>query len=323
MRGNSRQWHHHYLAVASCDTFGAMPFYLGIDGGGTKTKFLLGDEDRELAEVTGNGSNILRSGEEAVRSALLAGVDELCRRANVPPAEIQRVVAGVAGSANDHVRASLESILRQRIGGDIRIVGDMVIAHQAALEGAPGVLVNAGTGSIAYGCNTEGETARAGGWGFAISDEGSGHWIGRLAIAEAMRSFDAGKNQEFVHHLVQGLDFERPEEMARFANATVSPDFSRVFPSVLSLANGGDPVACEILRRAGEELARLADAVMTRLFAPFEGVRVAATGGVFRISDRVLESFGKALLLRHATATVSLATADPALGALTLARTKS
>src|ERR1019366_743417 len=155
-----------------CDIFGAMAFYLGIDGGGTKTKFLLGDEHQLLAEATAAGSNILRSGEEAVRAALHAGVEEVRTNAGIAAAEIRRAVAGIAGSSNDAVRASLEGVLREKISGEIVIVGDMVIAHHAALDGAPGVLVNAGTGSIAYGRNAKNETARAGGWGFAISDEG-------------------------------------------------------------------------------------------------------------------------------------------------------
>lgn len=195
-----------------CDNFAAMTFYLGIDGGGTKTKFLLGDEQQVLAEASTAGSNILRTGEESVQRALHTGIEEACATAGIQAQQIARVVGGIAGSSNDPVRASLESILRQKISGEIVIVGDMVIAHHAALEGAPGVLVNAGTGSIAYGRNADNDTARAGGWGFAISDEGSGHWIGRVAIASAMRSFDAGTNEAFVHHLAAALGVEKADE---------------------------------------------------------------------------------------------------------------
>lgn len=297
-----------------------MAFYLGIDGGGTKTKFLLGDEQRLLAEAIGCGSNLLRRSEEAVQIALHAGIEEICAKVTVNAAEIQRVVAGIAGSSNDTVRKSLETILREKISGEIVIVGDMVIAHHAALEGAPGVLVNAGTGSIAYGRNEKNETARAGGWGFAISDEGSGHWIGRVAIAAAMRSFDAGTNEAFLHHLIAAVDAHKAEELAQFANSTANPDFAQVFPAVVSLANLGDRDAKEILKHAGEELACLADTVLTRLFANREKVAIAATGGVFRNSVIVFESFRSALLANHREATISLASADPAMGALLLAR---
>jgi glucosamine kinase len=297
-----------------------MAFYLGIDGGGTKTKFLVGDEQHVLAETSAPGSNILRSGEDAVSAALHTGIDTCCRDAGITPSEIRRVVAGVAGSANDRVRSSLQEILGHKISGEVEIVGDMVIAHHAALDGQPGVVVNAGTGSIAYGRNEKNETARAGGWGYAISDEGSGHWIGRAAVAEAMRSFDAAKNEAFVNQLVRNLDFERPEELARFANTNANPDFSRVFPPLLALANAGDDTACEILTRAGEALADLAQTVITRIFAPFSVVHVAAVGGVFRISDVVYRTFQNRVQVLHPSAVVSLSTADPALGALMMAR---
>jgi glucosamine kinase len=297
-----------------------MAFYLGIDGGGTKTKFLLGDEHQLLAEATAAGSNILRSGEEAVRAALHAGVEEVRTNAGIAAAEIRRAVAGIAGSSNDAVRASLEGVLREKISGEIVIVGDMVIAHHAALDGAPGVLVNAGTGSIAYGRNAKNETARAGGWGFAISDEGSGHWIGRVAAAAAMRSFDAGVNEAFLHRLTAAVGAERPEELAQFANSTANPDFAKVFPAVVSLADLGDQNAQEILKHAGEELALLADTVLARLFAADESVSNAATGGVFRASPLVFESFRGALRAHHPSSTVSLSSADPAMGALLLAR---
>ncbi len=297
-----------------------MAFYLGIDGGGTKTRFLLGDEQQVLAETITGGSNILRAGEEPARAALEAGIDQVCFSAGIPAAQVSRVIAGIAGSSNDQVRASLEAMLRAKIAGEITIVGDMVIAHHAALEGAPGVLVNAGTGSIAYGRNAANATARAGGWGFAISDEGSGHWIGRVAVAAAMRSFDAGINEAFVHHLVSALGVQKPEELAAFANSTANPDFAQVFPAVVSLADLGDDNAKEILRHAGDELTLLAQAVIARLFDESETIAVAAAGGVFRNSELVFETFQSRLQQLHPGRSAFLSTTEPVVGALMLAR---
>jgi glucosamine kinase len=297
-----------------------MAFYLGIDGGGTKTRLLLGDENRVIAEATAAGSNVLRSGTEAAHTALQAGVDEVLSAAGVPASEIANTVAGMAGSSNPKVRASLEEILREKLPGTIEIVGDMLIAHHAALEGAPGVLVNAGTGSIAYGRNAENETARAGGWGYAISDEGSGHWIGRVAIAAAMRAFDAGKSMEYLHHLIAALDVHEPLELAEFANSITNPDFASVFPAVVTIAKVGDVTAQKILQHAGDELALLAQTVLDRLFTVDEKIAVAAAGGVFQNAAVVFDCFRARLQLSHPFATVVLSNADPALGALMLAR---
>lgn len=297
-----------------------MAFYLGIDGGATKTKFLLGDEQQVLAEALGEGSNVLRSGEEAVRTALHTGIDEVCSRAGVQPGKIKRLVAGIAGSSNDGVRLFLQLALRQKCPAGGEVLGDMVIAHHAALTGAPGVLVNAGTGSIAYGRNTKDETARAGGWGIAISDEGSGDWIGRAAIATAMREFDARRDDEFMRHLMVSLGTRTPEDLARLANESANPNLGRLFPEVVSLALIGDTTAEGILVHAGQELAVLAGAVLDRLFHNAADVRVAATGGVFRSSDTVFQSFRSRVQILRRGATVFLSITDPAMGALQLAR---
>ena len=296
-----------------------MAFYLGIDGGGTKTKFLLGNEQQILAEATTAGSNILRSpsGEASVREALHAGVREICGAAGLDASLIVHTVAGIAGSSHQTMRASLMAILQEVLTGDIEVIGDMEIAHYAALEGGPGILVNAGTGSIAYGRNAQGETARSGGWGFTISDEGSGYWIGRVALASAMRRYDADRGDPFLHHLIAALGVNGPQNLAMIP---VSRSLSDVFPIVVSIAELGDETAREILKRAGEELADLGVTVVARLFDESEAVSVAASGGVFRSSSIVFESFSKTLAAERAKAQISLSNADPAMGALMLAR---
>jgi N-acetylglucosamine kinase-like BadF-type ATPase len=297
-----------------------MALYLGIDGGGTKTRFLLGDENSVIAAATAAGSNVVRSGKEAVYSALHAGLDEVCGAAGIGAGDIAKTVAGLAGSSNAKIRTSLEEILREKLSGAIEIVGDMPIAHQAALQGEPGVLVNSGTGSIAFGRNAKNESARAGGWGFAISDEGSGHWIGRAAIAAAMRAFDAGKSMEYVHHLMAALNVHEPEELALFAHSITNPDFATVFPAIVTIADVGDTTAQKILKHAGEELACLAQTVLDRLFSPHENVAVAAMGGVFQNAALVFDCFRSQLQLSHPSSMIALSDADPALGALMLAR---
>ncbi|ABF42354.1 ATPase, BadF/BadG/BcrA/BcrD type [Candidatus Koribacter versatilis Ellin345] len=297
-----------------------MSLYLGIDGGGTKTKFLLGNEREILAETTTGGSNITRSGEPAVREALLVGMEQVCASAGVSPAEIVRTVAGITGSANPRPRALLEQFLRERLTGEIVIVGDMVIAHHAALDGAPGVLVNAGTGSIAYARNQQGDTARAGGWGFAISDEGSGHWVGRVAIAAAMRCYDSRREEAYLHHLMAALGVEDPVDLAKLANSVANPDLAQVFPAVVNIAQKGDETARKILVSAGAELSYLAETLIQRLFPTVEAVAIAGTGGIFRNSVTVFECFSAELHNVHPDVSITLPEADPALGALMLAR---
>ena len=142
-----------------------MPYFLGIDGGGSKTTCLLGDEHAVLAQATGAGSNPIRVGEERSRQALHGVVSEACAAARIQPSQIDRTCIGLAGAARPQIEKQVRSVLAEVVGGELEVAGDMVVALEAGFRGGPGLIVIAGTGSIAYGRNQRGETARAGGWG--------------------------------------------------------------------------------------------------------------------------------------------------------------
>ena len=156
-----------------------MAYYLGIDGGGTKTRCVLADETTVLAKAMTGGSNIVRLGEKQAREALHTAVRQVCGTANISPDHIRAICIGAAGAARPEIAAQIRSILAELIPDTaptrIAVVGDTEIALEAAFGAGPGVIAIAGTGSIVYGRDAAGHTARAGGWGFAVSDEGSGH----------------------------------------------------------------------------------------------------------------------------------------------------
>ena len=178
--------------ICPCDRTTLVSIFLGIDGGGSKTTCIIGDEHSLLSTGTSAGSNVVRVGERQARETLGAAVRQACAAANITPGQIDRTCVGIAGGARPEIAAVVLRLLSEFISGEIEVVGDMVIALEAAFGSGPGVIVIAGTGSIAYGRNSAGEIARAGGWGFAISDEGSGHWIGRSAVAASMRAYEGG-----------------------------------------------------------------------------------------------------------------------------------
>ena len=142
---------------------------------------------------------MIRVGEARARESLAAAIAQACTVANLSPSQIGSVCVGLAGAArpeiSEVVRGTISELLPGKSTGRSESVGDTVIALEAAFGNGPGVIVIAGTGSIAYGRNREGQTARAGGWGFAISDEGSGHWIGRTAAAAAIGAWDENPEQ--------------------------------------------------------------------------------------------------------------------------------
>ena len=145
--------------------------FLGIDGGGSKTSCLIGDETSVLGAGTGGASNVVRVGEAQARESLATAIHQACTGANIKPSEISSVCVGLAGAARPEIGELVRGIISEVISGEIKpdeinVVGDMVIALEAAFGNGPGVIVIAGTGSIAYGRDREGQTARAGGWGF-------------------------------------------------------------------------------------------------------------------------------------------------------------
>ena len=198
----------------------------------------------------------------------------------------------------------------------------MVIALQAAFGDGPGVIVIAGTGSIAYGRNREGQIARAGGWGFAISDEGSGHWIGRTAVAACLRAWDENHTEHapMLDGLMKSWNIDSREKLVLAANATPPPDFAALFPSVLALADSGDPVARDVLARAGTVLANLAGIVIRRLFQNSGSVPVAMSGGVFGSSALVRQVFYNSLRAESTEAGLNPGVIEPVRGALEIAR---
>jgi N-acetylglucosamine kinase-like BadF-type ATPase len=205
----------------------------------------------------------------------------------------------------------------------------MQIALQAAFGAAPGVIAIAGTGSIAYGRDAQGRTARAGGWGFAISDEGSAHWIGRQAIIALIRAADQTPDTEpknaspLFQEISDIWNLARFEQLSSTANS--NPDFAALLPAVLAAADSADDQAEQVLKHAAAELARLASIVLRRLFpreqsATQSQISLAMAGGVFRYSAIIREEFSTLVRASYAEAAINREVVDPVLGALALAR---
>jgi N-acetylglucosamine kinase-like BadF-type ATPase len=301
-----------------------MPLYLGIDGGGTKTTCAIGTDLEILATATGSGCNVIRLGESAARAGLEEAILLARGKGEVDLSQVTSVCIGAAGASHPRVQESLKTMLREMLPqADLMIVGDMEIAWQAALGEGPGVVVIAGTGSIAYGHDAAGRTARAGGWGFEISDEGSGQWIGRTAVSAVMRAHDAGRSTTLADRIVQTWRLAALDELVRQSNAAPTPNFSELFPVVQRAADDHDELASEILHRAGEQLAALAVIVLRRLWTSNQRVRIGVTGGVFAHSRQVRLAFHRELRLQWPNAGVCFKIAEPVLGALQLARKMS
>jgi glucosamine kinase len=305
-----------------------MAYYLGIDGGGTKTRCILGNDTALLATAMSGGSNIVRLGETQARDSLHAAIRQVCDIANISAAQIQAVCVGAAGAARPEIATKIRQIIAELIPEiiltNIDVVGDTVIALEAAFGEGPGVIAIAGTGSIAYGRDGHGRTARAGGWGFAISDEGSGYWIGRRAISALLSAHDKNLETALTAMVLLEWKLNTIDDLVQKANATPPPDFPRLFSVVLRAAGQGDSIARDLLANAGTELAAIAATVVRRLavHASEDVLPVALTGSVFRQSAEVRQVFYNTLQTSFPGIEVRQDLADPAEGALARARRK-
>jgi glucosamine kinase len=315
-----------------------VPYYLGIDGGGTKTTCAVGDESRLIATVTAGPSNVVRVGEVQARKSLQQAVGQACAAAGITPAQVAHTCIGGSGAARPELAEIVRRSLAEILTTPIDVVGDMQIALEAAFDTGPGVIVIAGTGSIAYGRDQQGRTVRAGGWGFAIGDEGSAHWIGRTAVSAVLRAADVvpsdlspaelhdgtptpktGPQPSLAEALCKVWGVSSLVDLARAANSIPPPDFAALFPAV---AASEDELAGRVLTNAGNELAQVALVVANRLFPKDETspVRVAMTGGVFRHAALVRQVFYNELCRLKPCAEVNPQVVEPVEGALRMAR---
>src|SRR6266581_7189354 len=206
--------------------------YLGIDGGGSKTTFLLVDEYyNELCHLHTGPSNWLSVGADAAKSAIRDGVSKLTERPNV-------VCAGFAGAARPESASFYREVLTTLIpDATIIVESDAFIASIGAIGVDPGVLLIAGTGSIVIGRDRKRSMFRVGGWGPYFGDEGSGFWIGREAVRAALRSLDLQASTEFSNRIAGRLGLKSISEVVSgWASGKIGvPEIAGLFPEVVSM----------------------------------------------------------------------------------------
>ena len=251
-------------------------FIAGIDGGGTHTRIEMRDMDNCLVRRGDFGPfNINSIGETAFRG-LLREVFAWCGGME----NCARLCVGAAGISNPKVGEILgEELAQAGFAGQWKLCGDQEIALRGAMDG-PGVVIISGTGSICFGKNAAGQTARSGGFGHLIDDGGSGYALGRDVLACAVRSVD-GRIQapELLQAVCDRLD-SGPEGIVPFVYSpkTDKAAIARYSYVALDLAERGDEASLEILRQGAGELSELVRAVQVRLNMP--GCRIAMLGGL-------------------------------------------
>ena len=262
-----------------------MRMVLGFDGGGTKTDCVLMDERGDvLARTQGGPSNPLRVGFGAaiasVREAARAAIAQASSGAS-NATKITALCAGLAGAGPPESAEKIRALFAAEFPESaIRICTDLDLALAAAGEG-PAIVLLAGTGSFAVGRNAADETARAGGYGSQIGDEGSAYDIGRRAVLTAMHENDrSGSDSLLGRRLLRELGCANWSEVKVRAQTASDEVFPRLFSVVASLADTQDAASQGILRAAAFDLASLVENLADRLRLRGTRFYLAKTGGM-------------------------------------------
>jgi glucosamine kinase len=259
-------------------------FVIGVDGGGTKTRAVLANErGDQLAETTGAGSAVHPL--DVARSATVIAevVREVIQKANIGDTQAKVLCVGVAGVGREPERSALrDALARENLADDVLVEPDFAVALDDAFGDGTGVLLVSGTGSAAFGRGPTGATARAGGWGINVGDEGSGAWIGRRALSVVAAASD-GREPEtaLTGAILTALELQQSQQLIPWAASASPAMLATLAPVVITVAAGGDQRANSILSLAVEELALHVLALARRLFMDERAsVPVALSGGL-------------------------------------------
>jgi N-acetylglucosamine kinase-like BadF-type ATPase len=299
--------------------------FLGIDGGGTKTVAVLLDENgHQIARAVSGSSNVHSVGPAAAEASLRAAIKGVLDAADLTAVEVTAVGMGMAGAA----RPKDQQIVRELLGR-IAPFSRVIVTHdaEAALVGGIGrrygVVLIAGTGAIAYGVNTRGESRRADGWGYRLGDEGSAHWIGLEGLRAVVRGQDGrGPATALAGRLLSHLALPDADSLVTrvYAGGFGVPQAAALAPLVSEVARGGDPVAQGILREAGRRLGETACAVVHGLDMSDQAFEAVLLGGVLQARDLVWETVVSVLSECAPRSRVIEPRHDAAVGAAMLAR---
>src|SRR5271156_6817468 len=232
-------------------------YFLGFDGGGTKTDCVLADaEGRVVARASAGPSNPLRSGYTRSWFSLSDAADSVLKQEKIHSGHIRGICAGLGGAGRSGVARRVTTFFEHGYpNASVRVTTDLEIAREAAFGSGEGVILLAGTGSAAFGRDASGRTARAGGRGPWFSDEGSAFDIGRRAFrAVTLAEEHRGPATELSKRILAWHDAPSWDFVGEQVVKNPDAVFPKTFPLVAEVADGGDAVAQEILAAAAGSL---------------------------------------------------------------------
>lgn len=308
----------------SAGPFDPMPLVVGVDGGGTRTRVVLADATGAVLARTEGTGTALKPGQESVAAdiiqSLLTDVLAIAERTETRPAVC---VVGVAGAGQERAAQALWGALAsRRIADDVSVQSDATIAMDDAFVDTAGVLLVAGTGSVAFSRAQDGRLERCGGWGPNIGDEGSAAWLGRRALSVITAAHD-GREPEtaLVGAVLTALELESLDDLIPWAADATPGKLATLAPVVAQVATTGDLRANALISFCVEELALHVRTLARRCFTDERAaIPVALAGGLMSKGSLVRKRLEQRLKSVVPGAVVRVDEVDAARGAVRRAR---
>jgi N-acetylglucosamine kinase-like BadF-type ATPase len=290
---------------------------MGIDGGGTRTRASILAGDKLLAHAENGSIKRLRVGAEAAETHLRALLKDVYDQAGVTG--VYAASVGVASASMPGTAEWITAVFHDFAVERSEVVGDEVIALDAAFRGGPGILQIAGTGSNTIGRAPDGSREMAGGWSSHLGDEGSGYWIGLHSLRRALKAHDREQPTQVLEKIGEIWGTPGLDDLVNLGDSTPGPDFAALAPAINELAEAGDPVAVEVLHQAAADLVEFVLLVRAKLRRKHKiagELPVAWTGGVIEHMTLVREAFFSGLKAAAPLMPVTRESVVPLEGAL-------
>lgn len=260
---------------------------IGIDGGGTRTRGIVKKGGEILAEATAGSTRIGAVGVGESCERLLTMIEDLCEKANIDSSEIDATVIGLAGVWLEEEKLRSQNLIKTLARGedivlnDVIVTSDAELALEGAFNGAPGMVMIVGTGSIAIGKTSKKEIVRCGGWGIELDDEGSGAWIGREGLTAIVRALDGrGPKTKLIDKFIEinpTINLKEPRTIVK-AYAERAFEYHMLSPMVMKCAEQKDKVCLDIINRAAKHLVEHLSAM--KKYYSSKTINVTLMGGI-------------------------------------------
>lgn len=272
-------------------------YYLGVDGGGTRTSFVLINEEGKIAAYETKGTcHYVQVGFDKFQELLMTGISDVCKKAGIKISELSFSFFGLPGygERKDDVLVLEKLVLNLLQSNRFKCGNDVEAGWAGSLACQPGINLVGGTGAIGFGKDQGGKSARTSGWGYYCGDEGSAYWIGRKVISLFGKEADGRLEKTPIYDIVRKeFNLTRDFDLINIVYDQLKMQRDKIAKFALLLykaAEQGDPKTIEIFRETAYEHSLTLKALIKKLnFADNEEILVSYSGGVFKSGEYVLK----------------------------------